>query len=122
MPTEAATLWTRRGEQGTARAEVVRFSRARRYAAAGGSVLFGLGLGVATLPFPLLHLVLPWLLPIFGVLGAIAILRVRARVAGLSGACPACRAAVDAVDLGALDGEPIWLKCPGCGQPLELRV
>jgi hypothetical protein len=120
MPIEPATLRTRRGEQGAARADVIRYGAARRYGAAGGSLLFGLALGMATLPFPLIHFVLPWLLPVFGLIGALAILRVRGRIAAVSGACPGCGAAVQATDPGTSDGEPVWLKCPGCGSPLEL--
>jgi hypothetical protein len=122
MPTEQATLRTRRGEQGAAHAEVVRFAGARRYGLAAVSIGFGLAIGITSLAFPLLHFVLPWLFPILGVIGALALLRVRGRITGVTGECPACHAPFRAADVGSLDGEVVWLKCGACGQPLELLL
>lgn len=120
MPTEQAKLRTRRGELTAARAELLRYGSARRYGAAAGSLAFGVAIGIASLAAPLLHFVLPWLFPIIGAVGAFAILRVRGRIAGVSGECPACHAAFEASNVGSIDGETVWLKCESCGQPLEL--
>ena len=122
MTTEPATLLTRDGRRAEALADVVRVSGPGRLVRAGVPVLGGLVLGAATLPIPGLHFFAPWFLPLLGLGMGWYLAGVRARVASASGPCPACGGPVDAGDLGGIGAEPVWLRCDGCGVPLELRL
>lgn len=122
MSDAPATLVARDGSTSAIRAELVTFGRSARWARAGGAVLAGIALGIVLIPVPPMHLVAPWLMPLLGLGLAAYLLGIRARIASIRGPCPRCAAEVAATELGSVGSEPVWVRCSGCGAPLEVRL
>ncbi len=97
-----------------------RLSSLSRALRAGAFLLGGLLGGALSLPIPLAHLVLPWLLPIVGAVGAVLAFQGRGRVTEVVGTCVDCGAPFTA-DGGPLE-EPLWIRCPACNVPLRVQL
>ena len=121
MATEAVSLHTRDGRVVEASAVVQRPSSGGRLAKVVGMAVGGLVLGAASIVVPVAHFVLPWALPIAGVLGAWMAWNTRAVIGEVRGVCPECSTAMVVPPYGAFE-EPCWLRCPQCSTPFALRL
>lgn len=120
MTTEPVHLVTRDHRRSPATALVTRRSIGARLARAAPVALLGAVLGVASLPIPAAHLVLPWLLPLLGLGIAAYLASVHTIIGDVSGTCPMCAGAIT-VTGGPLE-DPMWLRCSACQAPLKLEL
>lgn len=117
-----ALLRAHDGKESEVLAEIAQISSGARAARTLVPIAAGVLFGAMFLPVPGLHFFAPWALPLLGLGIGLYMSRVRASVSRVSGPCPRCGAQVEAADLGSVGADPVWLRCPGCGAPLELRV
>ena len=122
MATEAIRLRARGGAVGPGEAEVVRYGAARRLVHAATVLGAGGTIGLGTVLIPVVHLIAPWAVLLLAGAVAAYVARVGAWVGAVRGRCPACAAAVAEPALGTVGGEAVWLRCAGCGGPLELLL
>jgi hypothetical protein len=90
---------------------------------AAKAMAFGFGgifLGIGSILIPIAHFVLPWLLPIGGIIIGAWHASQKAIVNWVKGTCPMCGAAFQA-EGGALE-DPMWVRCTACAAPLRLEV
>lgn len=122
MSTGAVKLRTRQGATTDARAELIVHGRTRRLATAAAIVACGVTVGAATIVVPTVHLFSTWAIPLLSIGIAAWATRVRARLLGAQGPCPACGAHVELPGVGAVDDDAVWVRCPACKAPIEIVV
>lgn len=123
MPeTESISLRARDGSTSQGSAQITRWSTATRAGRAVAIACCGILCGAASIIIPAVHLVSVWLIPLLSLGIAAYVLQVRSRIERVEGSCPKCGAAVAAGPFGAAtDDEPLWLRCPSCVAPLEVK-
>ena len=117
---QAFVLRAETGETTPAEGTLVRPSDSSRI---GREVAFALAgfLGAAVCVFiPGVHLFTTWGLPLAGLLTARHVLNTRARIDGLGGQCPACKATIQLE--GGRFREPMFEPCPSCPRNLQIQV
>ena len=122
MAIETVILAQRQGEPVQGTAEVTRYGAGARAARAWGLAIGGTVLGAASILVPGLHFVSTWLLPMLAIGLALYVVRIRARVGGITGVCPRCGEPMNVDSPGAVADEAVWVRCDQCMHPLELRL
>jgi hypothetical protein len=119
---EAIVLRARDGSVAEGKASVTRWSGAQRTARAGAIAAAGLLMGAATIVIPVVHLFAPWLVWLVTLGLSAYVVQIRSRIDRVEGACARCAAEIRAGPFGAAtDDEPLWLRCPSCATPHEVR-
>lgn len=120
--TEAITLRARDGACSDGQAQLTRWPLGVRAGRASAIAASGVLAGAASVIIPAVHLVSTWLIPLLSFGIAAYVLQVRARVDRIEGVCPKCGETLSAGPFGAAtDDEPLWVRCPSCTLPLEVR-
>jgi hypothetical protein len=119
---ETIALHNRDGRVVDARGAVRRVSHPQRVVRAGAVAGTSFVLAAVSIFIPGVHLIAPWLLPIIGVFVAVFVYQIGARVDDIHGECPGCDASLNLPLGGTIDNEPLWLRCPGCNAPFEVRI
>jgi hypothetical protein len=119
---EAIVLRARDGSLTEGTANVTRWSASQRAARAGVIAVSGLLVGAVTIPIPMVHLIAPWLAWLVALGLTIYVAQMRSRIDRVEGCCTKCGAEIRAGPFGAAtDDEPLWVRCPSCTLPHEVR-
>ncbi len=120
MSAERAIVRSRDGRETEVSADIRRYGAGRRAGTAAAVFGTAVVLGASSIVVPGVHFVAPWLLPLLG--GGIALYLYNrvAVVDRVRGPCPSCGEAFCIEERGALGNDPLWLRCPHCGAPMEL--
>ena len=114
-----------KGTDGTsmsAVADVVEFSSIERTLRGGGLTVASILLGAGSILVPLWHFIGTWAFPLMGVLVGRMVFQVRGKVLSVRGVCAACNHEMTLQNVGALDNEALWIRCPSCAKPWEVKV
>jgi hypothetical protein len=114
---ETIRLRTHKNLSNSAEAEVVRISSTARFSKALSLGLGGTLLGFATILIPVAHFVTTWAIPLVSLVIAWHVYRMGPTIARIVGTCPACDATIDTA--GGVDAPDLWVRCPGCEEPLH---
>ena len=120
MAAERIRLRTRDRRAIDADADVVRYAMPMRFARGGGIFLVGVALGAATLPIPVLHLILPWGIPLLALMIGVFVARQAIVAREVRATCPDCASPI--VAPGGPVGDDLWIRCPKCTLPLHVEV
>ena len=120
MPVEPVRLHTRDKRTVDGEADFVRIGGGAATVRALAFLVGGLVLGAGSIVIPVAHFVLPWLLPIVGVVAAVIAFRSRIKVPEVRVTCPECGSDA-AIEAGAWE-DPLWIRCPNCQLPLRVEL
>jgi hypothetical protein len=103
-------------------ADVVQFSSFKRTLRGGGFLVGAFVLGVGSIFVPLWHFIGTWAFPLMGILVGRMLFQVRGKVLAVRGQCTDCDNEISLQNVGVLDNEALWIRCPSCTKPWEVRV
>ena len=103
-------------------ADVLQFSPLERTLRCGALILASFVFGAGSIFVPLWHFIGTWAFPLMGVLVGRMLYQVRGKIGTVRGVCAACNNEMSLCKVGAIDNEPLWIRCPSCAQPWEVKV
>lgn len=120
MAPELVRLHTRDRRVVDATAEITRYGLGVRLLRGGAIAAIAVVVGAVTIVIPVLHLVLPWAIPLAG-LGVGAYVALQGVIVGeIRATCPDCGAPI--ATSGGTASEDVWIRCPTCTLPLRLEI